>query len=1485
MPVLGNNICTPPRVYGPLSQTLFCGCSVKNYSISAGWNEQSSSMTIELVEDTCSGNKFWWDENLDRQTGNIVDPGFSYPEPGCAAYFRFEENPEAATEAERGGFEYAGLIESWNESRSAQGNPTYTVKLTDPRSILENTQVIVGDYAGGTSGVYNIINAYGFVETFGNSCDISSTNGFGGTTLDNALGSIYNERGMVWPDVKCAIHTLTSSLDKVLANTLYSQYCVENRLVYVGPRPGTEGYGIIKGDGILSDVGFQLINNANLIKQEYLIDISEIPFTPEYYRIMGPNISLMELISQVCKDAGCDYYIELLPVKVGNSILKVIKIRVALRAAQPQTGKLDTFIAAKDDGEIISYTKGEEVRNEETSIFLKGGKRKDPYYADQTQILPFWGVDADGNLIAATVSSGEYYVNLDFSTLNPSLTTSFSSRYNAISESEMRAALYDIDSWKSVTLAKGGAISGHLESIKQNSSSDLSKVFAVLKGSMPPFAPTKIPVEDSQSDHIINSAAAKDLDKIYSFVRSYADEYYGKQFLVNAPFLCMAVDSENNIVRYSHEPSTDGCWVEDSTSTVLGLAHNSAASDFFRDSDGKYQAILGFPSISGYNLAKTDNLYVSDPSKLGNDDYISSGPSGVGSIWVKADIDERWVHGTPLSPSSSTSSFLLKTSAPITHISSNSGDLTEPFGAVSIILEKLNAGEDVFGAWSSLDGTGINVVDRGSISMGAINAAVMPAVALAPTTSHLETYGPWGLAGLPGQVVFDNDEGFVPWEYGSDLTMNNAALDRVTNAVTQMRKGERGNVVLASVPNIPIGAELFSVDATIPPNSQGSQKYVGTRAMVTTACTTILPYVTVPMNAWTGAYGPNITQINVTIGTQGFTTEYQFSTYTPQFGRFNKGNAEKLKRAGQEKLKLNRNLRSKAAEKSYLNRNAYKKPFADFQTGRTGRVPKSAHHFMMGRYTTDGRPEVHSMPAKEAAYSIQSDDMYRNMAMVSSDAFFRPFTTSGDGRLATYVATGDLTNTFGAAGKTPDPPINEYSRIKVASNILQPYANPSGDLTSGYSDTPGTGHDIQAVGRGTGTPPNYWTIQESESESGEGYSSVYRPLALKGPIVITQWGYDKNNKPIPNLADDETSIKDSGVYTDSGLQDKFLDGWLQKPATWPTAPLDLKLDRERGVWTIPSNFRLIKAEVNADIDADDSGNATPININPVYDADGSAIESPTITVSTMSGNMLSSGDIITVYYDDNDNVYYPITAAEGGQARFITFILTSSLTSLDSEGIGAVSTWWHGSQPTGSLSAMPLHNPSAGSAGGYIFEGDVGVGGIAVYDDVNENGYVIIQLACDPDPSNGGATAGYVSNNDSSAFIAGTTMGQYRLTLDGIRSGISAPECSSGCEDMNGTYFLSQSGTSSTWVYDPSGVECGVELLTLEVSQTGTDSFFEATLHYNNSGSTAVDYIQWGKTVSGYPTDGSSMDHVLQLVDSSGTHCRGTASTARISAF
>lgn len=138
-------------VEGPFKQVSFCGASVMSFTSSVGWNEQSSTVTVMLVEDPDKGDKF------------------TKPPCGTPQVFDFE------------GFHFEGLVQRWLEKDEISGKPTYEITMTDPREILAGTQVIISSYRGNVGNFANLLNAYGYWE---------DKLGFG--------GSLINESGMVW---------------------------------------------------------------------------------------------------------------------------------------------------------------------------------------------------------------------------------------------------------------------------------------------------------------------------------------------------------------------------------------------------------------------------------------------------------------------------------------------------------------------------------------------------------------------------------------------------------------------------------------------------------------------------------------------------------------------------------------------------------------------------------------------------------------------------------------------------------------------------------------------------------------------------------------------------------------------------------------------------------------------------------------------------------------------------------------------------------------------------------------------------------------------------------------------------------------------------------------------------------------------------------------------------------------------------------------
>ena len=156
-----------------------------------------------------------------------------------------------------------------------------------------------------------------------------------------------------------------------------------------------------------------------------------------------------------------------------------------------------------------------------------------------------------------------------------------------------------------------------------------------------------------------------------------------------------------------------------------------------------------------------------------------------------------------------------------------------------------------------------------------------------------------------------------------------------------------------------------------------------------------------------------------------------------------------------------------------------------------------------------------------------------------------------------------------------------------------------------------------------------------------GYTGDYRFLGLRGPLVIHGWGYDIYGKPVPNSGGDVNGVIDTD-YIDH--TDSFQSGWLHNPTGWPVAPVDLRYDRRRGVWTVPPAFRLIQIEnTGTGIAALGTGYVSVMNPGDYYDSGGAIIQDPFIQLSNFTSGTVPSGERLLAYYDTHDGKYYPVS--------------------------------------------------------------------------------------------------------------------------------------------------------------------------------------------------------------------------------------------------
>ena len=1332
--------CGPTNLTGPFEQTLFLGCSIQSVSTSLGWNEQQSTVTVTLVEDTCAatedhpkvyypgpGRKYCWHD---------PDPGFTNPTIGAPVYFRIGSDPawpiNENDKAEGNGFEFAGIIQSWTKDYSPNGNPVYTVTIVDPRMLLNNLQIIVSDYAGSAYGgsgppIYNLINAYGWLEwattaaagkggtldscpqTFVQGAQFGSpANGFG--------GSKNNNEGTPWHDLKPAIqYLLSGQVGKAAGNISpnedrFSPYGLAK---FRGSRPqrhddeanpgdfidtdessnskdrhGLQGMGILNHD----DVNWSLTNtgsNAHGLPYiaDYYIDIYEIPFAPRWFRLAGPNMSLLDMITQICNQCGCDFYIELIVTK---SEQKIIKVRAVERAAQPEVGGpngIEQFVL--DQKNVTSKNVSRELRNENTSTFIYGGYVQTVYQqVIESGILQYWGKDSLGvhhtytrlglgtaadafyNTSGYNSEVGDWAVYLDVRPLNLNLSTTLGVNYIWISENEMRLALGDFDAWYNYCLiykAFAGTPMGAILRARYGAKQNIEFPKELMDAGIPDKALANAFENLIAGGFAVNfspqdpeSTNNSDLKKIHEYIQNWSDTFYGKQFLVQLPYVCWYNETDSAQILFSDTPTNDGGYPAEDATNVLDLPWQEGATptplDFFSDESNK---ILPFARY----FAPHTGAYPREGEWVAQ---VGCCRISTNSVYVKGTVEEKPVPFTTAWGEYATALF--KTDNPI-ETSGASSKFDELYNGIV----KIAAGRNEF---STDQIESLKFAVRFQPDGGRSDGASMtiaprrrqPNEIAVPMKSNTTRYGPYSWAGPPGPVAFHSDDGLVPWEYGGYSHLWPAMVESAAESLTFQQVGERGSVNFPGYPIRRLGQELRSNEGMMEFMSLQYEDFNmlggGSEA-----------FTRVELLSWKGTFGPNITNITINIGAEGFTTNYTLSTYTASFGRFAKYNANKLKQAGQQRAQFQRMQREqnklrKAVMAAQARASAQIKNLKGRKpTKQAGDGPPSLVAGTNSQLAQQGAGQSYAIPNASSptprTLLFGNPDTWSDQAFMSQDGLIRPVSNAAGSSLPRYTSknAGNPKDTCAQIPHTrreSNPPFNgdsSYVPCIIDIDYLDPWSYPSKAKHDANSSASTNHNDINIFSHGAAAVAKI-NLYEYVAD-GNSYPTVLRGMANKGPLLLHGWGYDIDGKPIPNAADTETAAS-GGTFEDEDLQDKFLSHYLRKPHTWPVGPVDLRWDRKRAVWTTPSEFKIIKAKTTGgpitpggcrtDVITTQGGVGARMgdaSSNPVYDANGAEFDGNIKVCNPNFQPEIPSGESFYAIYDSIACMYYPIYSSGG----------------------------------------------------------------------------------------------------------------------------------------------------------------------------------------------------------------------------------------------
>lgn len=1093
----------------PLPRTQFLGATIIGFSANAGWNGSQGELVCDVINDTCNGGGVYYQNDGNGDAGITVgSDSFSPPPLGYPVTFRY------------GGFLFSGLLQNWKETNTANGAKKYRARIVDPRAILEGTQVILSAYTGETYGLPGLENVFGWLEhNYGISCpEVGSSwlyppMGMGAIKSYRAaqgFGAVDSEAGLTWGQIYLALNYLLN-----LSNN--------SQDLFGGPCQYRDHY--------------------------YKVDLSELPSLDENVLFSDDSISLANLIHQVCEYANHDYYYSL----QNHNTIKVHTVDRSWQANDMTAYNLDTALGLPTDvrlnigsiggsiGDGTGYNsthRGVELREAYTNAFLVGEYRQDVWQTDfsgstpfDATIWPYWGKDQNGSVIPGYgIGTADMQSEHYFTVSTEPWKVGFSTTYT-ITSTEMRLALAGQTQWQNYIVARQPElVSSGLVSEDELPADPGDFLWKCLDYYS--VFPKQLHSNSKTQAQFAHEEAVRwpVMDQIYKHVHQYASSFFGKKYLVSLPFLCAYYDLSDAALVKNWDIASDGGWFEGS---VLGLLPGSVYLEYFMGDDGRVSPFVGFNTAPN----ALDLSAINDKSH-----FIQINPY---VAYLRCSVDEivmdsfgTWRAVITLPGYVSTYNVW--------------SQLQQILGMYAMARVRYGNSLDPNVIYELSQMTG---ADKSKYDMAPMPQ--MPTAAAIPMRSKRFTYGPWAATvrqggvdwsdptNTAGKTDYQRNSEFAPWNFGSMTRLNLAGDAYARTRLSNHYVIEQGKVSVVDAPATSLGGALFGG-------------------------------------------GPLVTKVDVSVGMgpSPVTTNYHMKTYTPDYGRLGQQYISAIKRAGQQARKANRMFRVWALEKykavsdqvfSHWNQRArwsvrYNTGSShDILAGHYGGDPEDWDTSQCNVVTTELRKHLPELCAT-------NDERYNSKASMDMNGLLRPFSTSRDDwkyRFPTFSEThapnerdmDKLTKHTYFYTKDQCPPIwCKEPHLPITIETLSPFLS-NEKATNGLELTDFeecVGHDIEFITR-DGVYPTYLSVRRPEDNYSEDH--WYRAMALRGPLILAGWGFDTDNKPVPNAG---------GEY---GTQLAFEKDWLRKPHTWKVGPVDLRWDHRRQVWTAPAEKKIVWARL------------------------------------------------------------------------------------------------------------------------------------------------------------------------------------------------------------------------------------------------------------------------------------------------------------------
>lgn len=1122
----------------------FFGASIIDFNIKGGWGNAETILDINIAECT--------------------NETFAPPDVWTPALFQY------------GDFQFFGLTDTYRKDFSSGGFPVYSMQMTNGIAVLGGVELILNDYFGVTNVVPNLINVFGYLENGG---------GFGYSGVNNA--------GMSWTSIASAVSSIVNGagndyggpishsgfkygIDLSSLPGIPAYYRINsdniNLLDFIGEvceaggydffiklMPGTGGlngiFKVVTISRIAQPTTGQIIQfieaadcvvaksyglesrkaayskfvvGANLERMyfNYLQNtgdadsdgsISQLEYANDtILPYFGEDINGDMIIGWTPKGQPSEYLfsIDISDMKTPLNESTYITSLAELRAAKMSESSWELFLAQRNSNKYMIDHSGED-----TDFFLYNTPYMEPTGVALTGVPDFkigdyyalpkmgWAGLVQKNKLqelrafypppTPTPSGIREVACLKYphdGVLNPYFQRAARLKISTGFEIGF-ARMFESDLYEKAQLNPTLAL------IYQQSKETLGGMNNTA------YYMNKNSIENNSRFKDIELGNLTDTvkTKLYRKLKDLADNFYNKRFAISIPFTYATYEPESNNIRMSQEIADDG-FLDESvwpTAYSAGLIPdisgiNTLISEEYKFYPfTKYEDCVIVDSSGGIYDVKYNFSDISEGDKI----FSAPRPSGSYSIydaWIKCGMRKKIVFQN--------SSTLYGPRA-ILEVPGAVKIQNPPFpsyiGALYSGFSKhakmpggvfyADSGVDTAFANAKLDKIGMDEVtfhDGEEIVYADLYAI--------PLRSKLLSYGPWYAVGADGKVVYERNQDLNPWNYGGFAAMNNAGEARVMDGITNQTLSEIGSVTLPGAPTMNFGDRLT-------------------------------------------AEGPYVTDMTISVGSQGVTTAYNFQAWSSHrsLSKLNNYNTDRLNRLS----KVSRDIRSNFREGL---KNGRYKGAGDFYNKISNRIinlneysrkdiPSTSHRIIAGE-NNGTQSNVVIQPFYNAASQAAGD--YENKAFMSLDGLLRPYSTSVHKKLSNF-----------------EPPENLSE--DVSSITLNPFGS-------------GGGHDIQIVSDGT-------TMREHGMDGGSaigvemsGDFPVFRGMGLKLPAVGVGWGFTIDGRPVPESTGTPNVYGPTGTLIKSGTPpdpNEFLDGYLYKSDQWKSGPIDFRWDQARGVWT------------------------------------------------------------------------------------------------------------------------------------------------------------------------------------------------------------------------------------------------------------------------------------------------------------------------------